>query len=49
MLSGLRINMHKSLLIGVGMDPGEVQHIGSALRCQTASLLMRYLTLQLEG
>lgn len=46
-MSCLRINMHKSSLVGVGMDSEEVHHIFFILGCQTVSFPMRYLGLQL--
>lgn len=49
MILGLRINLHKSLLNGVGMDLGKVQSIASLLSCQITSLSIRYLGLQLGG
>lgn len=48
-LYGLRINIHKSSLIGVGMVIEELQSIVSSLCCQVGSLTMRYLGLQLGG
>lgn len=48
LISGLWISIHKSSLIGVGMDSGEVQCIASSRGCQIGCLPMRYLRLQYE-
>lgn len=36
-------------MIGMSMDPKEVQHLASSLGCQIGSLSLRYLRLQLLG
>lgn len=46
-MSGLRINLQKSCLISVGLGSLEVQHIVCTLGCQSGSLPMKYLGLQL--
>lgn len=48
-ISDLRINIHKSALIGVGLDLEEVHSIASFLGCHIGSLLRKYMGLQIGG
>lgn len=48
-ISGLKINLSKSFLYGVGMDEEVVQVIASLLGFQLGPLPIRYLGLQLGG
>lgn len=48
-LSGLRVNLHKSYLIGARIDMAEIQDIASELGCEVGYLPMRCLGLQLGG
>lgn len=46
---GLRINLPKNCLVGVGMVADDVHVIASLLGCQISNLPTRYLGLQLGG
>lgn len=46
-MSGLRINYHKSTVSGVGMTEEESMHLASILKCKTQSLPIKYLGLPL--
>lgn len=46
---GIRINLHRSQLVGVGTDQEEAHRLASLLGCQVGTLPMKYLGLQLGG
>lgn len=48
-ISGLRVDVDKSYVVGVGMDSDKIQHIAMDLECQIGSFPMKYLSLPFGG
>ncbi|GKF00316.1 putative RNA-directed DNA polymerase, eukaryota, reverse transcriptase zinc-binding domain protein, partial [Tanacetum coccineum] len=43
LVSGLRINIHKSLVIGIGVSDDEVSYMANIIGCRTSKLPLKYL------
>jgi hypothetical protein len=49
MMSGLKVNSNKSMLVGVNISTSWLQEVVSALRCKVGKVLFLYLGLPIGG
>jgi hypothetical protein len=49
LMFGLRVNFHKSMLVGVNISDSWLNEVASALRCRVGKVLFLYLGLPIGG